>query len=425
MLKRKGKKTKKKKKGSFSEGADFSSCSLLFVFYRVSCFIFIFVVPKKKGIFLKRKLLFVVKSATPFSTCDNSFLSAVAANRLKVEKGRQEADREWKGGEVGAEGGNGDCAFMYFVRSSIRVLSTPPFFSFLLSVLFVRRSGRASSIAKRKKKKVFFIAFLFVFVAVLFFLLLSPLLLSLLSTCSNAQAKAACRNENFSVPEEVVFATHKQNIIFLVFGGGGVRKYCTREGMMWRISRRLLKGDFASTFFHDNNPQHGSPYNVTERRMHDDEFQDFLASVTGWTVLENGAIQRVFQFEENSQAYAFMGRLMAFSCVSDKYSQLTWEGTRISARIYSPKFHGLTFQEARLAAFMNDQFHLLRKANAQKKVLSAMVHRSRTEWEDDPTPPEEDSCDENLPDGAPATSAARRQRTRMPPPARHQPSEGK
>jgi pterin-4a-carbinolamine dehydratase len=141
---------------------------------------------------------------------------------------------------------------------------------------------------------------------------------------------------------------------------------------MLRRSRFFLKGDLTSVVLHDCNPQHGAPYNNHDRAMRDEEFQAFLSSVKGWTVLESGAIHRTFEFSNYKLAYEWMGRLFAYSYVSDKYPKLHWQGTHVEVTIYSGRFHGITRREARLAAFMNDHFNLLRKAQvAQKEHLEA------------------------------------------------------
>lgn len=136
---------------------------------------------------------------------------------------------------------------------------------------------------------------------------------------------------------------------------------------MIRRTTRFLKGDLTAVVLHDCNPQHGAPYNNHDRAMRDEEFQAFLTSVKGWTVLDSGAIHRTFEFASYKLAYEWMGRLFAYAYVSDKYPKLHWKGTSIEVTIYSGRFHGITRREARLAAFMNDHFNLLRKAFAAQK----------------------------------------------------------
>ena len=141
---------------------------------------------------------------------------------------------------------------------------------------------------------------------------------------------------------------------------------------MLRRTTNFLKGDLTAIVVHDCNPQHGAPYNNHDRTMRDEEFQAFLKSVKGWTVLESGAIHRTFEFANYKLAYEWMGRLFAYSYTSDKYPKLQWHGTHVEVTIYSGRFHGITKREARLAAFMNDHFNLLRKAQvAQKEHLEA------------------------------------------------------
>lgn len=141
---------------------------------------------------------------------------------------------------------------------------------------------------------------------------------------------------------------------------------------MFRRSLNFFKGDLTAVVLHDCNPQHGAPYNNHDRAMRDEEFQAFLSSVKGWTVLDSGAIHRTFEFSNYKLAYEWMGRLFAYTYVSDKYPKLHWKGTSIEVTVYSGRFHGISRREARLAAFMNDHFNLLRKAFvAQKEHLES------------------------------------------------------
>eukprot|EP00672_Neobodo_designis_P020048 CAMPEP_0174831190 /NCGR_PEP_ID=MMETSP1114-20130205/2960_1 /TAXON_ID=312471 /ORGANISM="Neobodo designis, Strain CCAP 1951/1" /LENGTH=160 /DNA_ID=CAMNT_0016065011 /DNA_START=140 /DNA_END=618 /DNA_ORIENTATION=- len=103
--------------------------------------------------------------------------------------------------------------------------------------------------------------------------------------------------------------------------------------------------------------------------MKEDEFQDFMKSVRGWTVLPSGAITRSYKFADFMLAYEWMGRVLAFGYASTKYPRLKWEGTTISATVYSGHFKGLSHKEARLAAFMNDQANLIRKAGEGREEL--------------------------------------------------------
>jgi pterin-4a-carbinolamine dehydratase len=125
----------------------------------------------------------------------------------------------------------------------------------------------------------------------------------------------------------------------------------------------------AFAVIHDGNPQHGGPVNSHDRKMKDDEFEDFMRSVKGWTVLESGAMTREFNFAAHHMAYDWMGRTMAFAYNSDRYPKIHWHKDVISATIYSGKFGGITSREARLAAFMSDQFFLIKRAHQQKDYL--------------------------------------------------------
>ncbi len=138
---------------------------------------------------------------------------------------------------------------------------------------------------------------------------------------------------------------------------------------MLRRALRLLKGDYCHVFIHDGNPQTGAPYNEHDRKMKDEEFEDFLKSVRGWTQLPSGAIEKRFVFDTPRFAYDWMGRVMGFCYLSDKYGKITWFGNVVDVTIYSARFHGLSMREARLAAFMNDQANLIKRADQQRDVL--------------------------------------------------------
>lgn len=177
------------------------------------------------------------------------------------------------------------------------------------------------------------------------------------------------------------------------------------------VCSRRWKGDYGFNVFHNSNPQHGGSYARHERRMRDDEVEDFLKSVKGWTPAgddvprgRNGdgekeekkeedegpapvtvfmgeeAIKREFVFSTFRDAYLFMGRFWAFCYGSDKYPHVTWEGTRITVYLYSPSFRGLSKREARLAAFLNDQYNMFRKSKRQQEqIVRAVVKQSRME----------------------------------------------
>lgn len=138
-----------------------------------------------------------------------------------------------------------------------------------------------------------------------------------------------------------------------------------------------LKGEHAFVFIHDGNPQNGAPYNEHDRRMRDDEFEDFLLSCKGWHVVkETSAITRTFQFDRHALAYEWMGRVMGFAYMADKFPRVVWMGSRVDVTVYSGRFKGLSVREARLAAFMSDQAFLIRTADQQRKQL---VHGSPTD----------------------------------------------
>lgn len=176
------------------------------------------------------------------------------------------------------------------------------------------------------------------------------------------------------------------------------------------------KGDYGFNVFHNSNPQHGGSYARHERRMREDEVDDFLKSVKGWTPVwetaegetpaatgteANGdasaaaaapppsrlklgdeAITKTFTFHTFNDAYLFMGRLWAFCYGSDKYPHVVWQGCAVTVSLYSPSFKGLSKREARLAAFLNDQFNMLKKSAVQKaKVMGSALDTSTSSVE--------------------------------------------
>mmetsp|Transcript_38099 Transcript_38099/g.44413 ORF Transcript_38099/g.44413 Transcript_38099/m.44413 type:complete len:243 (+) Transcript_38099:100-828(+) len=146
------------------------------------------------------------------------------------------------------------------------------------------------------------------------------------------------------------------------------------------VQSMRAKGDFGFNVFHNSNPQHGGAYARHERKMRDDEFEDFLLSVKGWDHdPEEQSIWRSFYFESTEEAYLFMGRLYAFCYGTDKYPHITWEGTRIDIHLYSPTFKGLSKREARVAAFLNDQVNMLKKSKLQRNRLMEMAKETTVE----------------------------------------------
>eukprot|EP00796_Vickermania_ingenoplastis_P011708 gene11708-8055_t len=238
---------------------------------------------------------------------------------------------------------------------------------------------------------------------------------------------------------------------------------------------RRFKGDYGFNVFHNSNPQHGGSYARHERRMREDEVEDFHKSVKGWlpvwgtpppntslayvrdeTVtgeicrereqqhrdhdVESGmsaapappplpvrggplmdavsvssssaggemvvddpyaatvgasadgppepsfltygdeAIMKTFSFPTYREAYLFMGRLWAFCYGCDKYPQVIWNHMEITVYLYSPSFKGLSKREARVAAFLNDQYNMFKKSRMQReKVLKEVVERATVE----------------------------------------------
>lgn len=188
--------------------------------------------------------------------------------------------------------------------------------------------------------------------------------------------------------------------------------------------QRSWKGDYGFNVFHNSNPQHGGSYARHERRMRDDEVEDFLKSVKHWLpvyedVAENDqshlcdtfnnggggggenmnaetasaqpptpsplhlgeeAIMRTFTFDTFNDAYLFMGRLWAFCYGTDKYPHVTWDGTTITVYLYSPSFRGLSKREARVAAFLNDQYNMARKSKLQqRRIVDGVVQSAAVE----------------------------------------------
>ncbi|CAG9570001.1 conserved hypothetical protein [Leishmania major strain Friedlin] len=179
-------------------------------------------------------------------------------------------------------------------------------------------------------------------------------------------------------------------------------------------TQRAQKGDYGFNVFHNSNPQHGGSYARHERRMREDEVEDFLKSVKHWRPLHEDvadgdlvddaqsssstsapaagppmprlarmgeeAIMRTFQFETFREAYLFMGRVWAFCYGSDKYPHVTWEGTALTVYLYSSSFRGLSKREARVAAFLNDQYNMLRKSKwQQRRIVDGIVRQSAVE----------------------------------------------
>lgn len=214
------------------------------------------------------------------------------------------------------------------------------------------------------------------------------------------------------------------------------------------VSQRA-KGDYGFNVFHNSNPQHGASYARHERRMRDDEVEDFMKSVKGWVLVrealaaqredekaeneawarrlpqsqraeeegsaapsataptegsrpheEGGAvgaegdeppepsplklgeeaIQRTYHFSTFGEAYLFMGRFWAFCYGTDKYPPVTWDGCNITVYLYSPSFHGLSKREARVAAFLNDQYNMLKRSRSQQeRVLDGVAKKAAIE----------------------------------------------
>ncbi|KAK7196323.1 Pterin 4 alpha carbinolamine dehydratase [Novymonas esmeraldas] len=186
-------------------------------------------------------------------------------------------------------------------------------------------------------------------------------------------------------------------------------------------TQRACKGDYGFNVFHNSNPQHGGSYARHERRMRDDEVEDFLKSVKHWRYVHEDvsaedslhsasaavptsdeaaasssssstavpappsrlgeeAITRTFNFDTFREAYLFMGRLWAFCYGSDKYPHVTWEGTAITVYLYSPTFRGLSKREARVAAFLNDQYNMGRKSKwQQRRIVDGIVREATVE----------------------------------------------
>nr|CCC49708.1 conserved hypothetical protein [Trypanosoma vivax Y486] len=176
----------------------------------------------------------------------------------------------------------------------------------------------------------------------------------------------------------------------------------------WSLhSSYRLKGDYGFNVFHNSNPQHGGSYARHERRMREDEVEDFLKSVKGWVPADESivrssddancptdeegpapltiftgeeALKRQFVFDSFRDAYLFMGRFWAFCYGSDKYPNVCWDGTSVTVYLYSPSFRGLSKREARLAAFLNDQYNMLKKSKHQREVIvNGVVKKSMIE----------------------------------------------
>lgn len=89
---------------------------------------------------------------------------------------------------------------------------------------------------------------------------------------------------------------------------------------------------------------------------------------------------KTFAFKTYGDAYLFMGRLWAFCYSSDKYPHVTWNEKEITVYLYSPSFKGLSKREARVAAFLNDQYNMLKKSQLQReKVVSGVIAQATVE----------------------------------------------
>ncbi len=128
---------------------------------------------------------------------------------------------------------------------------------------------------------------------------------------------------------------------------------------------------------HDCNPESGGPYSVNDRKMREDEFEDFLKSVKGWERQPSGALSKTFTFPDPMMLYQFMGRLTAFSFYCEKYPKVQVHKNKLTATVYSATFKGITSHEAKLAAFMNDHFNLMTKAQQQRERM--LQHLATTE----------------------------------------------
>lgn len=96
--------------------------------------------------------------------------------------------------------------------------------------------------------------------------------------------------------------------------------------------------------------------------------------------LGDEAIMKTFTFIDYNDAYLFMGRVWAFCYGCDKYPHVVWKGKEITVFLYSPSFKGLSKREARVAAFLNDQFNMLKKSGMQReKVKEGVVKRATVE----------------------------------------------
>jgi pterin-4a-carbinolamine dehydratase len=151
-----------------------------------------------------------------------------------------------------------------------------------------------------------------------------------------------------------------------------MRRVCAWLPVVNHLGR--FKGDYGMNVLHHGNPQHGAAYAQMEKKMSDEEVEDFLKSVKGWKHDgETDMIAKTFKFETFALAYDFMGRLFAFCWHSDKYPPISWQGKAVTVELYSPKFKGISKREARIAAFCNDQFNIQKKSKKQAKQLQEMA----------------------------------------------------
>ena len=154
-----------------------------------------------------------------------------------------------------------------------------------------------------------------------------------------------------------------------------MRRICAAVPIVGLIGR--MKGDYGMNVLHHSNPQHGGSYAQMEKKMTDEEVEDFLKSVKGWKHDgDTDMIAKTFKFETFALAYEFMGRLFAFCWHSDKYPPISWQGKHVTIELYSPKFKGISKREARVAAFCNDQFNIQKKSKKQAQKLQEIAGES-------------------------------------------------
>ena len=128
------------------------------------------------------------------------------------------------------------------------------------------------------------------------------------------------------------------------------------------------------------NPQVGLPADRNiHRRYSQEETRQLHKSIRGWRELSaSGGITRTFEFAADEHVYAWMGRLMAFAHETTTFPKVQVDGRRVNVLVVNKAFDGLTQKEWLIAAFCNDQWFQMDRANQAAAELrkAATAHAS-------------------------------------------------